>query len=53
MIQGMESTGAMTTVAKSALGLFHRLTDGMEIIAGRNYREEQNDRATKRADNDK
>jgi len=43
----------MTAVAESALRLFHGLPDGTEIVAGRNYREQQNKGATKRADDDK
>ena len=43
----------MTAVAESALRLFHGLPDRMEVVASRNYREEQNDGATKRANDDK
>jgi len=43
----------MAIVAEAAFRLFHGLTDSMEIVAGRNYRKEQNQRTTQSADDDK
>ncbi len=48
--RGEMSTVAMIPVAKSALGLLHRLTGGMKIVAGRNHREQKDQNATQRTE---
>ena len=45
----MESAAAMATDMERALRLFHGATDGVEIVTGGNYREEQDQDATERA----
>jgi len=43
----------MAAMAEPALRFLHGLANSMKIVAGRNHWEEQNERATKRANDDK
>lgn len=49
MGHGMDSAIAIAVVVESAFGLLHGLTDGVQIVAGRDDREEQNQHAGERA----
>jgi hypothetical protein len=53
MMQGMQSATAMANVAEAAFRFFQGLTGGVEIVTGGNYREKENKRTPKRADNNK
>ena len=46
LVKRMRNARAVPIVAKAAFRLFHGLSDGVEIVTGRDYREEQNQGAS-------
>ena len=48
----MKSAAPMPAVLERALGFLHGATDGVEIVAGGDYRKEQDQDATERAQED-
>src|ERR1700687_600391 len=52
MRQRVRSATAMTAMAGGALRLLHLGPHGMQVIAGRNYREQENQRAAESTNED-